>query len=344
MKIDISVVITFYRDGKFLGEAIDSVLKQTIDNYEIVLVDNNADEETLVIAQTYRKKFPERIRLVSESVQGISSARNKGILQSSGKFIALMDGDDMMFPNRLEKQLEAALAHPDAPLISSSYETFVMENDEKVHFLKQKDIHLDWIEMIFRSQENPCFREFYVPLPSTLFFDRKKILESGGFDPFFNGRAGEEIDFALTNWKMGKFFHLDDSLVSYRAKSRNLKNVSTKSWLQRTERQDRLFRKLKDLSSNYPGFPLNDSLRRLMETWLRETALSYFSCLNGKEYGRKLLLRSLSVNPSSLETWKLVIKSFFPTKFYPTIFWFKEWGSLPTRVDHEFFVNNLFGN
>ena len=342
MAVEISVVITLYRDGPFLEEAIDSVLQQTFTDYEIVLVDNNADKATMEVARRYQSRFPNVIRIVNEPIQGISSARNRGIMEATGSFIALIDGDDLMSPDRLEKQFEAAKAHPEAILISSSYKTFVVENGEKIFFSKQRDIHLDWVDLLFKSQRDPFLRNFYVPLPSTLFFERRKIIELGGFDSFFDGRAGEEINFALVLWKKGKFIHLDEHLVLYRAKNKSLKNVSTKSWIRRTERQDRLVSTITNLYQDYPGDPLKIPLRKLRAIWSRDTALHYFSCRNGKEFGRALLRRSLSLNPASWETWKIFLKSYFPIKVYPKIFWFKEWDALPPHVDHRAYIKIIF--
>lgn len=340
--IVVSVVITFFREGALLAETIESALEQTFQDYEIVLVDNNADESTLAIAKYFSEKFPEKVRLVKEKTPGKSSARNKGISESLGKYIALLDGDDLMKPERLQRQYDMAISNPEAFLISSSYEVFIVEKGIKDFFSVQKDIHLEWVEMIFRSQKDPYLNSFYVPLPSTLFFDRKKVMEMGGFDPFFNLREGEDIYFAILAWGKGRFFHLDDILLSYRAKSRNLKNKLSKHWIQRTERQDRIVKTLYALYCKFPKDPLNGPIRKLVALWLRETSLHYFSCIGGKKFGKELLKKSFKCDPISTETWKLIGKSYLPEKFYPRFFWFDEPESLPAQVDHELFIKSLF--
>lgn len=342
MAVEISVVMTLYREGAFLEEAIDSVLEQSFRDFEIVLVDNNADEATMQVARRYQNKFPDIIRIVKEPTQGTSSARNRGIWEATGQYIAMSDGDDLMRPNRLEKQVEAARAHPEAALISSSYEAFVVENGQKVFFSKQRDIHLDWVDLLFKSQKDSFLRDFYIPLPSTIFFNRNKIIEFGGFDTFFDKVPGEDIDFGIRLWKKEKYFHVDDILVNYRAKSKDLKNLLSKSWIQRLKRQDRIIRNLHDLYDDYPGNPLKEPLRILTSIWLREASLHYFSCQDGKKYGRELLRRSLSLNMTSLDTWKITIKSYFPKNTYQKLFWFKEWESLPEHVDHEAYLRNLY--
>lgn len=114
---EISVVIPSYRGGSLLAEAIESVLVQSFQDFEIVLVDNNADPETKAIILRYMKEYPNRIRVFLETEQGVCSARNRGILESYGNYIALLDDDDMMTPDRLEKQRRAAIKEPDASMV-----------------------------------------------------------------------------------------------------------------------------------------------------------------------------------------------------------------------------------
>ena len=106
----ISVVIPAYRSGHLMKEALVSVLKQTFQDFEIVLVDNNADHETQSIISSYAKRHPEKIRALPEKTKGVCSARNRGILEFRGRFIALLDDDYIMYPDRLAAQLHMRLA------------------------------------------------------------------------------------------------------------------------------------------------------------------------------------------------------------------------------------------
>ena len=71
----VSVIIPFYREGPFLIPAIESVFQQTFQDWEMVLVDNNASEDTRQIARHYATAFPEKVRLFHEPEQGVISAR-----------------------------------------------------------------------------------------------------------------------------------------------------------------------------------------------------------------------------------------------------------------------------
>jgi glycosyltransferase involved in cell wall biosynthesis len=111
------VVIPCYRGKNLLAEAITSVLAQTFRNFEILLVDNNADAETKAVMEKFRNDNSGRIRIVQEPEQGVCSARNRGILDSRAPYIALLDDDDRMKPERLEKQLEALRSRSDVSMV-----------------------------------------------------------------------------------------------------------------------------------------------------------------------------------------------------------------------------------
>ncbi len=117
MQPKISIVIPVYSGGLLLQPAIESILSQSLQEFEIVLVDNNAARETKQIAQIYADKYPNTIRLLHEPIQGLCAARNTGIRSAKGEFIALLDDDDMMMPERLEKQSRVAEENPDASII-----------------------------------------------------------------------------------------------------------------------------------------------------------------------------------------------------------------------------------
>lgn len=96
----ISVVITCYNHGQFLGAAIESVLNQTYKHTEIIVVDDGSTDDT----QEVVKKYPAVINIRQEN-KGLSYARNAGIAKSTGKFIVFLDADDYLYPNAVEVNL-----------------------------------------------------------------------------------------------------------------------------------------------------------------------------------------------------------------------------------------------
>jgi glycosyltransferase involved in cell wall biosynthesis len=116
----VSVVIPTYNRGWILKEAIDSVLSQDCDCFELIVVDDGSTDNTQEILSSYR----DRIKVIRQENKGVSAARNKGIDSSSGTYIAFLDSDDLWLPGKLETQLEFFRNNPDA-LICQTEEIWV---------------------------------------------------------------------------------------------------------------------------------------------------------------------------------------------------------------------------
>lgn len=95
-----SVVIPVYNVERYIKECIESVLNQTYKNFEIVIVDDGSQDNSIRIARQY---LDSRIRIVSQPNRGLAAARNTGINASRGMFIALLDSDDFWHPKKLQE-------------------------------------------------------------------------------------------------------------------------------------------------------------------------------------------------------------------------------------------------
>jgi glycosyltransferase involved in cell wall biosynthesis len=116
----VSVVIPTYNRGWILKEAVDSVLSQDCENFEIIVVDDGSTDNSQDVLFSYGDK----IKVIRQENKGVSAARNKGIASSSGTYIAFLDSDDLWLPGKLEAQLEFFRNNPDA-LICQTEELWV---------------------------------------------------------------------------------------------------------------------------------------------------------------------------------------------------------------------------
>ena len=89
----VSIVVTVYNTEKYIEKCIDSLLRQTYENIEIILIDGGSTDRTTEICSKYADNY-EKIRLVKKENEGVSSARNRGIDEATGKYIVFVDGDD----------------------------------------------------------------------------------------------------------------------------------------------------------------------------------------------------------------------------------------------------------
>lgn len=109
----VSVVMPVYNSERFVAEAVDSILQQTLTDFEFLIVDDGSTDGSLGIIQDYAERDP-RIRITQHSEnRGVAAARNTGIARASGKYVAVMDSDDVSLPQRIEKQVTYLEAHSD---------------------------------------------------------------------------------------------------------------------------------------------------------------------------------------------------------------------------------------
>lgn len=126
-----------YNAGKYLAEAIDSVLSQTFRGFELLIINDGSTDNSVQIIKSYSD---ERIRLVeNESNIRLIATLNRGIELAKGEYIARLDADDVCLPQRLEKQVAYMDAHPQVGLCGSYLRTFGLKKDYDVHFETEHD-------------------------------------------------------------------------------------------------------------------------------------------------------------------------------------------------------------
>ncbi len=111
----ISVVIPTYNRAAFICRAVDSALGQTYAPLEVVVVDDGSKDDTREVL----RKYGDRIRYVAKENGGVSSARNVGVREATGEYIAFLDSDDTWVPEKLAVQMDIFRAHPDYGMVLS---------------------------------------------------------------------------------------------------------------------------------------------------------------------------------------------------------------------------------
>lgn len=108
MKPSISIIVPVYNVEDYLADCLNSILEQTYQEYELILVDDGSTDNSLKIAQQYVDKFPDRIFLYTKKNEGPGLARNLGIEKAKGKYLLFIDSDDVVEPTMLEELYESA--------------------------------------------------------------------------------------------------------------------------------------------------------------------------------------------------------------------------------------------
>lgn len=98
----VSVIIPCFNSELFIQDCVESVLKQTYENIEIILIDDGSTDESL----SKIEQFSTKIMILKKENQGAASARNLGIRNSNGSYIAFLDSDDIWHPEKIERQVQ----------------------------------------------------------------------------------------------------------------------------------------------------------------------------------------------------------------------------------------------
>jgi glycosyltransferase involved in cell wall biosynthesis len=194
----VSVVIPTFDRRPFVLEAIRSVLEQTVDDLEVVVVDDGSTDGTLEAVEGVADP---RVRCVRKEHSGIAATRNRGLAESRGRFVAFLDSDDLWVPEKLEKQL---------PLLEGEngfvYARYRSVRDGET--LRSKPVGGP-SGRIFLSLINRIFVQ-----TSTAVVKREVIDAVGGFDASL--RYADEYDFFLRLAERTRAGFVDEDLVIYR--------------------------------------------------------------------------------------------------------------------------------
>jgi glycosyltransferase involved in cell wall biosynthesis len=138
----VSVLIPVYNASAYLENAIKSTLLQTYTNFEIIAVNDGSSDGSPEILEAFKKK-DNRINVFNNKINlGLSPTRNLGLQKCKGEYIVLLDADDLMSPNRIQKQVEFLSLNPNVSAVSSSMEVFDVNGKIKIirYRKDQKDI------------------------------------------------------------------------------------------------------------------------------------------------------------------------------------------------------------
>lgn len=185
----VSVVITCYNQGEYLSRAIESVLKQSHKNTEIIVIDDGSTDETKVVANSYPN-----INYVYQLNQGLSSARNKGIYNSKGEYIVFLDADDWLLPDALSINLKYLKQYKKAAFVSGGHlrvnrhrefiqnPTILVDKNHYCHLLEGNFIQMHGAVMYNRW----VFEKFRFNVSLNSCEDYEMYLKIGRNYPFFH--------------------------------------------------------------------------------------------------------------------------------------------------------------
>jgi glycosyltransferase involved in cell wall biosynthesis len=204
--MNVSIIMPAYNREQYLAAAIDSVLAQTYQDWELIVVDDGSTDSSPVIAQAYAREHPGRVIFERQENAGPTAARNNGIRRAGGRLIAFLDSDDLWVPTKLERQVPVFDSPDDVAFVYTGYE-LVDESGRLVSVVPADPCPPADIREMLWTQDNHI-------LGGTMMIEREKLIRVGLFDERLKGI--ENLDLRLKLATLGRVAYVDEILYKYR--------------------------------------------------------------------------------------------------------------------------------
>jgi glycosyltransferase involved in cell wall biosynthesis len=219
-KASIDVIIPCYNTGRYLREAIDSVLAQTLLPAKLIVINDGSTDDSGEIADSYLKTYTGPVEIIHHRQQnaGLSAARNAGLAKSTSEFVAFLDADDYWMPNKLKLQMEVFESGkiPNLGLVYIQHELM----DEKGNGMTNTPV----LQIDRKAQgmifDQLCMYNLVTASASGVLLTRRCIEFTGHFDTGL--RALEDWDYWLRASKHVAFGYVTEPQVKLRSHSNNM--------------------------------------------------------------------------------------------------------------------------
>ncbi|ERT09960.1 glycosyl transferase 2 family protein [Lyngbya aestuarii BL J] len=212
----VSVVIPSYNAQAFISRTLESVLCQTYTNLEVIVVDDGSQDQTAEIVQRFAQQ-DKRVTLLQQLNLGVAAARNLGIEQSKGEFIAPIDADDIWYPQNIEKQVQCFLTSKPSVGLVYSWTVDIDENDVLTGGFRAARIEEDvYVTLLCHD---------FVANASCVLIRRSCLEKTGSYNTKLreqNGQGGEDWDLYLRMAEHYQFRVVPEFLVAYRKHSHSM--------------------------------------------------------------------------------------------------------------------------
>lgn len=201
----VSVIIPTYNSKKFLCAAIDSVLSQSYDNYEIVVVDDGSTDNTQQLMNEYIGN--NKIRYIRQRNRGVSAARNLGATKSDGIYLCFLDSDDLFLKDNLRQKAKILDEDADICLVHADVQMISEEGNVLNEFNRGLSGYGLYKELLL-------WQRCVVPAPSSVMIRRDVFNKAGGWDENLSTAADQDLFIRIS--VMGKIERIPTVLTYYR--------------------------------------------------------------------------------------------------------------------------------
>ncbi len=306
--IKVSVVIPVYNGGRYISNAIESILNQTYTNVEVIVVDDGSTDDTYEKIKPY---LPE-IKYIRQENSGVCNARNAGIISSTGDLISFLDHDDEWLPKKTEKQVNYLLSSPQCKFVHCSFK-YINSAGE---IIKPSGY---WEELKIKRGNN--VKEIFIHysiLPSTMMIRREVFDEVGFWDQSLALCEGYDLCLRIAlKYSLG---FIDESLVLYRLHDSNCSGDSLRFDRKRIEVLESFIEK----NPSVHGVIGRDSINARLFNLYTEMANNYLWLGRDECEARRYFWKAYKTNPWNVGLLGKVICYSIPRSQRNLLEWYRK--------------------
>lgn len=211
--IKVSVIMACHNSSCYLGQAVSSVLGQTCAALELILVDDCSEDNTLEISKRYQIN-DDRVSVLSMPINsGPAAARNAGIWAARGKWIGILDSDDIALPSRFEEQTRLADSNDELVMIASN-SISIDANGQEIKEHNYPKMHKDLVKRLYSNQAFPPH--------SSMLYRRTTVEKLSAFNLRY--KRSQDYDLWLRLSEVGRFQSIEKPLAKIRKHNHNISN------------------------------------------------------------------------------------------------------------------------
>lgn len=200
----VSVLFPVYNTARYLEEALESILAQTFEDFELIIIDDGSTDASLKILQAYAARDA-RILLSSRENKGLAQTRNELLGQAKGEYIAIMDSDDVALPYRLARQVEFLQKELDVVCLGGAFE--LIDEAGRMLVSLPAPTNNEEIQQLMLAGHTAIHH-------ATAMMRRASLLKVGGYPETM--ATGGDLDLFLRLGEVGKMANLTDTVLKYR--------------------------------------------------------------------------------------------------------------------------------
>jgi glycosyltransferase involved in cell wall biosynthesis len=301
----VTVLMPAYNAGKYIVEAIASVLEQSFTNFELLIINDGSTDNTEKIIRSFKDP---RIVLISQENKGVSAALNLGLSHARANYIARFDADDICLPNRLKVQYDFITAYPEYTIIGSAVE--YMDADGHYIFTHHPEGHLN--EEIQQLKYTIC--PF---IHSSVFYKKDAVVNNGGYNE--HAYTYEDHFLWVNILKNEKACNLSQALIKVRLNPESI--TIDERW------RTRKFRSIKYSTlknKNITEAEGNELYQIGGKQYSPKIKQGAYYALCGKKFllnnyqpekARLNMIRAISLHPLRLDNYLIYTVSYLPERF-----------------------------